>query len=114
MVSNTNGEAWEVRAARNQSLFRAVNERLQDTAAGDGATVVIACECAQVDCSEKLELSSSDYEQLRGHPNRFAVAPSHVYPDVEDVVETESAYVVVAKRGEGGAVASALHAVESE
>lgn len=118
MVSNANanGEAWAVRAARNQSLFRAVNEHVQDATAvaADDATVVIACECARVDCAEKLEISSSAYERLREHPNRFAVLPGHVYPDVEDVIEDASGFVVVAKRGEGADVASALHTATSE
>ena len=108
MASPTNGESWQVRAARNQSMFRAVNEHLSGVGEARDATLVIACECADTECTETVEISRSKYEQIRDDPNRFAVRDGHVYPDVEDVVEASGEFVVVAKRGEGGAVAAAL------
>lgn len=109
MVSDPNGETWEIRAARNQSMFRAVNERLNgEPSPATDETLVIACECADPDCTETLEISASEYERLREHPNRFAVRDDHVYPDVEDVVDSSRGFSVVAKRGRGGAVATAL------
>ena len=84
-----------VRAARNQSLYREVNERIEDlnkrfdAALSAGATWV--CECADSRCSEPMELTMGEYEELRSHPNRFAVLPGHVLEKVEHVVDTKTA-----------------------
>ena len=40
------------------------------------------------------------YEQLRQSPIRFAVAPGHERPEIEDVVERHDAYYVVEKHPE--------------
>ena len=98
------------RAARNQSLFREVNERLEvlarafEEVAGPGTT--FACECAKLDCFELVSMSVDEYEAIRGHPNHFAVLPGHVYPDVEVIVSETDRYLVVAKIGEGADVAA--------
>ncbi len=109
MVRKGRGETWEIRAARNQSMFRAVNDHLTGDGAAAGAEkLVIACECADPQCTETLEITPSEYEQIRASANRFAVRDGHVYPDVEDVVESSERFLVVSKRGEGGKLATAL------
>jgi hypothetical protein len=101
-----------LRAARNQSLYREVNERIEelnqrvDAARSVGATWV--CECADAECSEPMELTLGQYEELRSHPNRFAVIPGHVLEGVEHVVDTHDGYVVVDKVGPAGAYAAEL------
>src|SRR5687767_9684937 len=92
------------RAAENQSLFREVNERLQElndtftafTPYGD-----CACECADTACMERLPMTLAEYEQLRATPTHFAVMPDdrHVFFDVERVVERNERYWVVEKLG---------------
>lgn len=72
-----------VRAARNQSLYREVNERIKelnerfDEASGLGAEWI--CECLDPECREEMQLSFGEYEQLRTHPNPFVVLPGHVW-----------------------------------
>ena len=101
-----------LRAARNQSLYREVNERIEelnerfDAALEAGATWV--CECADTQCSESMELTLGEYEELRSHPNRFAVLPGHVLDTVEHVVATHDGYVVVEKLGPAAHVAAEL------
>jgi hypothetical protein len=77
------------RAAKNQSVFREVNERiegLQDRP----PTVYEAfiCECCLDGCSETISLTIEEYEGIRSHPARFAVMPGHVDPKVEVVVDS--------------------------
>jgi hypothetical protein len=101
----------EVRAARNQSVFRAVNEKLLDLnrAFADATnTFVIACECADMSCLETLELAAAAYEDVRREPNRFAVLPGHVYPEVEVVVAEAEGYVIVEKISAAADVAAIL------
>ena len=96
------------RAARNQALFREVNERLEKLAKAfqDVAQPArFACECANVACVEQMALTIDEYEALRAHPNRFAVLPRHVLPDVERVVAENERYVVVEKLGKAAEIA---------
>lgn len=100
-----------LRAARNQSLYREVNERVEalnqafDELLDAGSTWI--CECADTSCTEPMKFTPAEYEALRAHPNRFAVLPEHVYPDVERVVEDRDGYVVVEKLGAGATFAIA-------
>ena len=107
MTMETDVERVE-RAARNEALFRAVNERLEDLAvtfqeiAGMG---VFACECANLACVEQIEMTLDEYEAIRSDPNQFIVLPRHVDPDVETVTQERNGFVVVSKIGEGAKVA---------
>jgi hypothetical protein len=98
-----------VRAARNQALYRHVNERLRDVnevfdefAALSGGWV---CECCDAECIEMMEMTLAEYEALRGHPHRFAVICGHENANIELTVEEHGGWVVVEKFGVGAAVA---------
>ena len=99
------GSDRERRAANNQSLFRAGNERLKKfneewfgKAPPSGEWV---CECANDACLEHIEMASSEYEAVRQDGAHFFVAPGdeHVWPDVERVIERHDGYWVVEKTG---------------
>jgi hypothetical protein len=103
------------RAARNQSLFREVNERvvgleqggLQEIT-GDGKLVHAICECANAGCHEQIELDVEAYLRVRSSPIRFVILAGHEWPDVEDVVSEDDGYIVVEKLGESGELATEL------
>ncbi len=103
----------EERVARNQSLFRAINERIHEL---NGTLVQQApygswiCECADTTCQERIEMTLGEYEALRGHPARFAVLPdgAHVVPRGERVVERADRYWLVEKIGVAGAEGAEL------
>ena len=107
MASRSNGDVWKVRAARNQSLFRAVNEKLAVSHDFDRQPQRIACECANLDCVETLDITLAEYRDVRRDATRFAVLRGHVYPEVELVVEHHVGFVVVEKIGKAAEVASA-------
>jgi 5-bromo-4-chloroindolyl phosphate hydrolysis protein len=93
-------EERQLRAARNQTLFRAVNEKLSElnqALSSVTETYMIACECAETTCVKTLEISMEEYLEVRSDPHRFAVLPDHVYPDIERVVAETDGYVVVEK-----------------
>jgi hypothetical protein len=96
------------RAAQNQSLFREVNERIEDLAAPSSFTSFI-CECENETCDEVCPLTLEEYERIRAKPNRFFVLPGHNVPEVEQVVEQSDRYVVVAKLGAGRPIAEHLN-----
>ena len=103
----------EERLAKNEDHFRDINESLREkhvhaTLVRSGPLPFI-CECASVECTEALELMLEDYRRVRRNPRRFIVVPGHVAPDVELVVESAEAFVVVEKQNEAGDAAQALH-----
>jgi hypothetical protein len=104
------GDAREVRAARNQAMFRAANEKLREmvTAFNDmTGTYVIACECADAACVETIEIDASEYSEVRSNPRRFAVLAGHVYPEVEIVVGEFDGHAIVEKIARAGEIAEA-------
>jgi hypothetical protein len=92
------------RAARNQMLFRGINERLRGlnaaSLADDGEWI---CECANDACAERVAMSVKEYETIRESRHRFFVAPAdvHVWPNVHRVVERNHRYWIVEKIGVG-------------
>ena len=109
MDSTSQGEEREVRAARNQSLFRAVNEQLRTTEPlleTAGTMHVMTCECADLGCIETLEIAREQYAKVRQDPRRFVVLQGHVYPEVERVVEEDPGFIVVEKAGRAGRIAA--------
>jgi len=106
----------EARAARNQSLFRALNEKLESINEVFAEALTerfrIACECANLSCVEMLEINSGDYQSVRADPRHFLVLPGHIYPDVEKVVRQVDGFVVVEKLGWAGDLAESFDQIE--
>ena len=102
--------AHRERAARNESLFRAVNEEVEEAARGSSAMFTeFVCECSRVDCTERVSLTLTEYEEVRKIATHFVVRPDHVDGDVEVVVGSgEGRYLVVEKIGDAGRTAAAL------
>ena len=102
--------AVEARAARNQSLFREQNERIEGSnAAHSWVNPPFAdwmCECALETCSVAVRMTVAEYEAVRAEPTHFLVAPSdeHVVPDVERVIQRNERYWIVEKVGHAGDV----------
>jgi hypothetical protein len=98
MARETDGGIQRVKAARNQALWREVNERIK-AVAETSEHMEFLCECADLDCTETLNLTVAEYERIRSSPVRFPVAIGHDFPDFENVVEENGRYAVVQKRG---------------
>ena len=97
------------RVAKNETLFREVNERVEEVAVGltgaDSQLIGFICECGRDDCAEPLELRHEQYESVRENPLRFLIVPGHEQADVERVVERQARFLVVEKLGEGAQIA---------
>jgi hypothetical protein len=99
---------WEQRAARNEALFREVNENIAKLEERHGTTStqpVYICECADSGCTEQIAIDSETYGRVRAEPRFFFVRPGHQDPQLERVVETHSGFLVVEKTGAAGEVA---------
>jgi hypothetical protein len=91
----------ESRLARNEALFREVNERIAElTNPGITDQLQIVCECANPGCQEVIRLRLEEYEQVREHPRRFLVVSGHTVPDIEDLIESRNGYDIVEKHAD--------------
>lgn len=91
------------RQARNEALFREVNERIAQL--GDSAQawspdglVEFLCECG-VDggCGERIRVTLGVYETVRAQDDRFIVRAGHETPELERAVDWTDEYVIVDK-----------------
>ena len=94
----------EKRMAQNEALFREVNERVAAIAhqLGPDHPYEFLCECANSDCSFRIELPVGAYEAVRSDPSQFVVLPLHYAPEVEELISQAESYWVVRKFGEAG------------
>jgi hypothetical protein len=86
------------RKARNQALFREVNDRIAELAAqfevASGPQSFV-CECSQLGCTELVQLPAAAYRRLRDNPTTFLVLTGHEDLDHETVVERTAGYLLV-------------------
>jgi hypothetical protein len=95
---------------RRQSLFREVNERIDELVHSFDLQdeMTILCECASDQCIERIAMTEAEYENLRRIATHFAVLAGHEIPAAERVVENNDRYIVVEKFGESAAAAIEL------
>jgi hypothetical protein len=103
-------DAREERLARNEMLFRDLNEQVELVATpldADRGTFEFFCECSNVDCTLRMPMTLAVYEEVRSDPTLFIVAPGHELPEIEEVVRRTGAYQLVRKEGEAARLAIA-------
>lgn len=90
----------ERRVGENEAIFRHVNERIEDVNRAF-ATITermdVVCECGDVACTQRIELTLPVYERVRADSRHFVLVPGHEKPDVEHVIERDDEWVVVEK-----------------
>jgi hypothetical protein len=90
----------EVRAAQNELVFRAVNERIAkmtDRFRAQLSDIDIVCECADTACVGAIRIDASKFAEIERAEGTFLVLPGHEDQSVEQVVEHRASYVVVWK-----------------
>jgi hypothetical protein len=94
-------DTFEERAAQNEALFRSVNEQIEklgqvESGSGERLTAFV-CECSDGTCAEQLQLTISEYEEVRSDSRWFAILPGHLTEQIEHVVRTTERYLIVEK-----------------
>ena len=91
------------RQARNEALFREVNERIAQLGEAaqawspDGG-VEFMCECGvEGGCGERVRVPLEVYERVRAQDDRFVVRPGHETIELERAIEWTDEYVIVDK-----------------
>jgi hypothetical protein len=90
------------RAARNEEVFRDVNERIEEGAEQHNVSdsLPFHCECGASACVETIEIPPARYAAIIQERYHFVVIPGHEEPRIERIVETEGHFLVVEKIGE--------------
>jgi hypothetical protein len=94
------------RAARNEEVFRSVNEYIEKAADRHGRSVPLRfhCECGHAACFETIDLLPAAYEQVtNGGGYRFIVLSGHEELTIERIVESHDGWLVVEKFGDARA-----------
>jgi xanthine/CO dehydrogenase XdhC/CoxF family maturation factor len=102
---------WEQRAARNEALFREVNQNIARLEEQHGSALgepVFICECPSDACTEPLVVDVGVYQRVRAQPRLFLVLPGHEDPQLARIVERHGDYLIVEKTGVAGEVAERM------
>lgn len=93
-----------VRAAKNESLFRDVNERILELEQGFGVAEQIGfvCECSRLGCTTAVQATVDEYRRAHDEPTHFLIAHGHIDPDYERIVLQTERFTVVEKLGLAG------------
>lgn len=95
-----------LRNADVQVIYRQVNEGIALINAGwESPELELLCECGTAGCSERVEVTSEEYEQVRSNPTHFVLRPGHEDAAVEHVVRREGDHLVVANHGRAATIA---------
>lgn len=94
------GTPREERLANNEALFRLANERMaqwEERQDPDAEPDFYLCECADIDCRQKVTLSKAEYEAVRSDSRHFLVVAGHDVAEVEAVIERHENWSKVEK-----------------
>ena len=88
----------EVNRARTEALFRDVNEAIAESAQRfEAESTQFVCECADPNCTHRVEASLEEYEDVRADGATFMLAPGHAEDDIERVLEDRGRFHIVEK-----------------
>jgi|SRR5579862_2822407 len=94
----------ESRLAKNQELFRELNDRIAELAAQwRHQDMGLYCECSTTGCIEMIFVPADEYERVREQEGWFLIMPGHVVAESERVVSQHRGYEIVAAARTGRA-----------
>jgi hypothetical protein len=85
------------RQARNQVLFREVNERIAELLNrldGEAGRQSFICECSRTGCTDMIDVPLATYSRVRDDPTLFLLAAGHQDPSHEVVIEDVGPYLI--------------------
>jgi hypothetical protein len=95
----------EQRLGLNEAVFREVNERIREVSERFEMPqdLDLVCECGRRECTERISIAITEYEQVRADAFQFVIVPGHEDETVEVVVARRGTYDVVRKQAEDAA-----------
>ena len=107
MTESDRERASKDRFARNEAIFREVNERVAEVTDSEARMTNFLCECGNLDCIAEVALTDAEYMKVRSNAATFAVVPGHALTDVETVIEETDRFHIVEKHPREAAIAGA-------
>jgi hypothetical protein len=81
-----------------EALFRDVNERIAESAQRfDADSTQFVCECADPTCTDRVQATLDEYEEVRADGATFMLMPGHDHKDIERVICRRRGFHVVEK-----------------
>jgi hypothetical protein len=87
----------EERLVENEETFRSANEVLAEAAEQSDGKIPFLCECADDLCLGRVELTQTEYEDVRAHTDRFVIIAGHPQAERERVVGMLGPYELTEK-----------------
>jgi hypothetical protein len=98
MSAGSEQDRRKERVIKNEVAFRAYNQRRANFELGHThEPIPLVCECGNEDCFMAIDITAEAWEAAHGREDQFVVAPEHVYPDLERVIEEAHGYWIVQK-----------------
>lgn len=92
---------WLEQEVRNEARSRNMNELtkgLRDVGGRNGTSVAsYVCECGDAACADHIDLTTLEYEAVRGYSTRFAIAVDHENPQIDQLVSEGLRFAVIQK-----------------
>lgn len=89
---------WREEEVRNETRSREINEWIDEAEGGLPSGVgSYVCECSDVTCSTRIELTRAEYEEVRANGTHFAIATDHETPDLDLLVSERLGFAIIAK-----------------
>ena len=84
---------------RPEDIFRRANNRIAEKARELNwrFPVPFLCECSDLHCFARVELTLEAYDELRSHPQRYLTAPRRHEVDDAFLIEREETFAVAEK-----------------
>jgi len=91
----------KVKLAHTEALFRDVNERIAQSAERFSAeSAEFVCECADPNCTHRIETTLEHYDEVREDATHFLLVPGHEDTDIERVVDRRGPKLAVVEKFE--------------
>ena len=79
-------------------MFRMANERLEERVQEYAdASIPFLCECADMACLGRIDLTLSAYQGVRAEPQWFVILPGHAMVEGERVVADRGSFQITEK-----------------
>lgn len=80
---------------KTEDVFRSANERIAEKGRELGwrFPVPFLCECSDIHCFGRVELSLAKYRRVRAHPQRYLTLPKHEVANAFVLEQRENASV---------------------
>jgi surfactin synthase thioesterase subunit len=95
------GKRDERRLLENEVIFKQINKDidgfLHDMDVEKVLRAPFYCECSDLHCTQRIEISAAAYEAVHRNPKHFILVNGHEEPTIEKVLERRSDYTIVEK-----------------